>query len=114
MEGIIFNCTEVGDLYLKSDSFKRMTNLRYLKIHNISHGSICNVHFPDGLEQLSDNLRYLQWDGYCLESLPSTFSAEMLVELCMTHSKLKKLWDGVQVQICFDKLVKFIEIQEKF
>ncbi|XP_039687948.1 disease resistance protein RPV1-like [Medicago truncatula] len=95
-EGIIFDSTEVGDLYLKSDSFRRMTNLRYLKIHNISNGSICNVHFPDGLEWLSDKLRYLQWEGYCPESFPSNFCAEMLVELHMTHSKLKKLWDGVQ------------------
>ncbi|MCI02517.1 putative disease resistance protein (TIR-NBS-LRR class), partial [Trifolium medium] len=60
------------------------------------HGSTCDVYFPDGLEWLSDKLRYLQWDGYCLESLPSTFCAEMLIELRMTHSKLRKLWDGVQ------------------
>ncbi|PNY08510.1 disease resistance protein (TIR-NBS-LRR class) [Trifolium pratense] len=73
-----------------------MTNLRYLKIYKAFHGSTCNVYFPDGLEWLSDKLRYLRWDGYCLESLPATFCAEMLIELSMTHSKLKKLWDGVQ------------------
>jgi len=108
VEGITFHSMEVGDLYLKSDSFRRMTNLRYLKIYNISNGSICNIHFPDGLEWLSDKLRYLQWDGYCLESLPSTFCAEMLVELFMSHSMLKNLWDGVQVQICLDILVNFM------
>nr|XP_012567490.1 disease resistance-like protein DSC1 isoform X2 [Cicer arietinum] len=96
VEGITFHSTEVGDLYLNADSFRRMTNLRYLKIYNIYDGRICNVYFPDGLEWLSDKLRYLRWDGYCLESLPSTFCAEMLTELHMSHSKLKKLWDGVQ------------------
>ncbi|XP_039687160.1 disease resistance protein RPV1 isoform X2 [Medicago truncatula] len=95
VEGIILDSTEVGDLYLKSDSFRRMTNLRYLNIYE-SDGSTGNVYFPDGLEWISDKLRYLRWKRYCLESLPSTFCAEMLVELCMNQSKLKKLWDGVQ------------------
>jgi hypothetical protein len=79
VEGIIFDSMKFGDLYLKSDSLRRMKILRYLKIHNISNGSICNVHFPDGLDWLSDKLRYLQWEGYCLESFPSNFCAEMLV-----------------------------------
>jgi hypothetical protein len=105
VDGISFDSTEVEDLYLKSDSFKKMTNLRYLKIYNASDGSTCNVYFPDGLEWLSDKLRYLQWDGYCLEYLPSTFCAEMLVELHLLNSKLKKLWVGVQVQTCFNILV---------
>ncbi|GAU23774.1 hypothetical protein TSUD_142660 [Trifolium subterraneum] len=59
-------------------------------------GLTCNVYFPNGLEWLSDKLRYLTWDGYCLESLPSIFCAEKLVKLDMPNSKLKKLWDGVQ------------------
>ncbi|KEH34063.1 disease resistance protein (TIR-NBS-LRR class) [Medicago truncatula] len=96
VEGIRFHSTNVGDIYLKSDSFRRMTNLRYLHICNDSDGSTGNVYFPDGLEWISDKLRYLLWVRYCLESLPSTFCAEMLVYLCMSHSKLKKLWDGVQ------------------
>ncbi|XP_058788001.1 TMV resistance protein N-like [Vicia villosa] len=96
VEAITFDRTEVGDLYLKSDSFKRMTNLRYLEIYNGSNGRACNVYFPDGLEWLSDKLRYFRWDAYCLESLPTTFCAEMLLELNLTRSKLKRLWDGVQ------------------
>ncbi|XP_058787993.1 disease resistance protein RPV1-like isoform X2 [Vicia villosa] len=96
VEAITFDRTEVGDLYLKSDSFKRMTNLRYLKIYDRTDCRACNVYFPDGLEWLSDKLRYLRWDAYCLESLPTTFCAEMLLELNLTRSKLKKLWDGVQ------------------
>ncbi|CAJ2640046.1 unnamed protein product [Trifolium pratense] len=108
VEVITFDTTEVEDLYLKSDSFRKMTNLRYLKIYNASDGSTCNVYFPDGLEWLSDKLRYLCWEGYCLEYLPSTFCAEMLVALDMRNSKLKKLWDGVQ------NLVNLISIEFSF
>ena len=55
------------------------------------------MYLPSGLESVSDKLRYFYWDGFCHESLPSNFHAEDLVELYMYGSKLKKLWDGVQV-----------------
>ncbi|XP_048326454.2 disease resistance protein RPP2B-like isoform X2 [Ziziphus jujuba] len=56
----------------------------------------CKVCLPHGLEYLPDALRYLYWEEYPLTSLPSKFSPENLVELTMTHSWLKQLWDGVQ------------------
>ncbi|CAK8566893.1 unnamed protein product [Lathyrus sativus] len=93
VEAIEFNIYELGDLYLNSDSFKSMINLRHLYI-NIDHQS--RLHFLEGLEWLSDKLRCLEWHKFPLESLPSTFYAKFLVKLKMQHSKLKKLWDGIQ------------------
>jgi hypothetical protein len=57
------------------------------------------VHLLDGLEQLSDKLRHLYWNYFPLECLPSTFCTKNLVILGIRHSKLKKLWDGIQVLI---------------
>ncbi|AES71603.2 putative TIR domain, winged helix-turn-helix DNA-binding domain-containing protein [Medicago truncatula] len=104
VEVIFFDICDFGDLYLSSASFKSMTNLRYLHIlnslHNIfltngrNEGSI--VHLHEGLEWLSDKLRYLKWESFPLNSLPASFCAENLVQLSMTNSKLKKLWDGIQ------------------
>jgi len=103
IEVIVFDISKTGDVYLSSDSFKSMTNLRYLHISDKmqlpDEGKHYNVHFPQGLEWLSDKLRHLYWVGFPLESLPSTFCAERLVQLVMRGSKLKKLWDGIQVQI---------------
>ncbi|KAJ9675864.1 hypothetical protein PVL29_024697 [Vitis rotundifolia] len=42
----------------------------------------------------SSELRYLYWHGYPLESLPSSFYAEDLVELDMCYSNLKQLWES--------------------
>jgi len=42
-------------------------------------------------------MRYLHWEDLCLESLPSNFCVEQLVEFHMPHNKLTKLWDGIQV-----------------
>ncbi|KAJ1442452.1 Leucine-rich repeat 3 [Sesbania bispinosa] len=73
-----------------------MTKMRFLKFYAGKWSDRCHIYLPNGLQSLSDNLRYLQWHGYCLVSLPSTFSAKWLVELSMPYSNLEKLWDGVQ------------------
>lgn len=78
-----------------------MTSLRYLEIYDVNFPHECRIYFPNGLGWLSDKLRYLKWDAFPLAYLPSNFSAEMLVELCMECSKLKMLWGGVQVQISY-------------
>ncbi|XP_020202688.1 putative disease resistance protein At4g11170 [Cajanus cajan] len=97
VEGLILDLSKLtGDLYLSSDFLAQMNNVRFLKIHSWCRFTIFNVCLPKGLDSLSYKLRYLHWDGFCLESLPSKFRAEELVEICMRCSKLKKLWDGIQ------------------
>ncbi|KAL2560611.1 hypothetical protein AAZV13_20G034450 [Glycine max] len=53
-------------------------------------------------------MRYLHWEDLCLESLPSNFCVEQLVEFHMPHNKLTKLWDGIQnlvnKELCFSGL----------
>ncbi|KAB2622994.1 TMV resistance protein N-like [Pyrus ussuriensis x Pyrus communis] len=69
-------------------NFKLMSDLRMLFVHNsqiIDFKSTASVDLPD-------SLRYLYWFGYPLESLPSKFSPENLVELHMPYSRVKKLW----------------------
>ncbi|KAL3031456.1 hypothetical protein AAZX31_02G030900 [Glycine max] len=98
VEGIILDLSKIEDLHLSFNSFRKMSNIRFLKFYFGGEWSgRCKIYLPmNGLETLSDKLRYLQWHGYCLESLPSTFSAKFLVELAMPYSNLQKLWDGVQ------------------
>ncbi|XP_027336420.1 disease resistance-like protein DSC1 [Abrus precatorius] len=94
VEGIILDLSEIGDLKLCDDTFKRMTKLRFLKFHSDKRS--CNVYLPSGLKQFSGQLRYLEWNGYPLDSLPSSFCPEKLVKLYMPHSHVQKLWDGLQ------------------
>ncbi|KAH1264375.1 TMV resistance protein N [Glycine max] len=97
IEGIILDLSKIEDLHLSFDSFTKMTNVRFLKFYYGKWSSKGKIYLPkNGLKSLSDKLRHLQWHGYCLESLPSTFSAKFLVELVMPYSNLQKLWDGVQ------------------
>ncbi|XP_028752097.1 disease resistance-like protein DSC1 [Neltuma alba] len=93
VEGIKLDVSQIRDLYLEADIFKKMPNMRFLKLYSDSGSS--HVHLPEGLKFLSNKMRYLEWCGFPLKSLPSTLCPEKLVKLCMPNSHLQKLWNGV-------------------
>ncbi|RVW68287.1 Disease resistance-like protein DSC1 [Vitis vinifera] len=73
-----------------------MTNLRLLRVYwdGLSSYDSNTVHLPEEFEFPSYELRYLHWDGWSLESLPSNFNGKKLVELSLKHSSLNHLWKG--------------------
>ena len=97
VEGIFLDVSKIREIELSSTAFARMYNLRLLKIYNSVAGDKCTVHLPSGLESLSEELRYLHWDGYPLTSLPSNFRPQNLVEINLSCSKVNRLWRGDQV-----------------
>lgn len=99
VEGITLDVSKIEDLHLSSNSFSKMSEMRFLKFYYGKYNGTSNIYLPEGLDSLSDKLRYLEWHRYCLKSLPLKFDANLLVELCMPYSNLQKLWDGVQVII---------------
>ncbi|KAI9071234.1 hypothetical protein K1719_046797 [Acacia pycnantha] len=96
IQGISLDLSQIGDLQLSADTFKKMTNLRFLKFYSSWGQRSCTVNLPSGLDSFSKSLSYLQWDNFPSESLPLSFCAEKLVTLRMPNSHIKKLWDGVQ------------------
>ncbi|CAN6574938.1 unnamed protein product [Malus baccata var. baccata] len=85
VEAIVLNWYNIAERPLTRANFKVMSNLRLL----IVYGGF-NLNTP---LDLPDSLRYLYWPNYPLESLPSNFCPENLVELHMPNSKVKnKLW----------------------
>ncbi|XP_061944613.1 disease resistance-like protein DSC1 [Populus nigra] len=96
VEGIFLDVSKIRKIELSSTALERMYKLRLLKIYNSEAGVKCRVHLPHGLKSLSEELRYLHWDGYPLTSLPRKFCPENLVELNLSSSKVKQLWRGDQ------------------
>ncbi|KAK4269588.1 hypothetical protein QN277_022726 [Acacia crassicarpa] len=96
IQGISLDLSQIRDLQLSADTFRKMTNLRFLKFYSSWTQRSCTVNLPSGLDSFSKSLCYLQWDNFPSKSLPLSFCAEKLVELHMPNSHLKKLWDGVQ------------------
>ncbi|CAN6722889.1 unnamed protein product [Malus baccata var. baccata] len=89
VEAILFYWHDINCVRpLKCIDFKLMSNLIMLIVHYYQKFDCKSTASFD----LPNSLRYLYWWGYPLESLPSNFSPEKLVELHMPGSKFKKLW----------------------
>ena len=90
-------------LKVESDAFSEMKNIRLLKI--------CNVDLS-GCPQysLSKKLRLLEWHGYPLETLPSSFQPDDLVEFSMPNSRIEQLWKETQVHNMWYSLLLNVEL----
>ncbi|XP_031262809.1 TMV resistance protein N-like [Pistacia vera] len=76
-----------AQLSVDAKVFSKMIKLRLLKIHN--------VQLPQGLEYLSNELSFLEWNGYSLKSLPSSLLLDKTVELIMHYSRIEQLWKEI-------------------
>ncbi|XP_034675157.1 disease resistance protein RPV1-like [Vitis riparia] len=100
IEGILFDLSipKRNQIDISTKSFEMMTRLRLLKIYwaheSISMREDNKVKLSKDFEFPASELRYLCWQGYPLESLPSSFYAEDLIELDMCYSSLKQLWES--------------------
>ena len=81
-----------------------MTNLRFLEIgcvqlpRELIRGPI---QLPQGLNYLSNELCVIDWHGYPLKSLPTSFQPNKLVKLRMHCSDIKQLWKGIMVRFSY-------------
>ena len=98
IEGIFLDISELDkDVYLKPTFCQRMNKLRLLRIyHSQDNTKKYQVHV-EALDCLPESLRYLEWYGYPLKSLPSKFDPRNLVEIKMPYSQLEHLWHGSMV-----------------
>ncbi|XP_050145761.1 disease resistance protein RPV1-like isoform X7 [Malus sylvestris] len=92
VEAIEVDWNNLQERPLKRADFKKMSNLIML-IVNGCYKLTTSLDLPD-------SLCYLEWSGYPLDSLPSTFSPENLVELHMPYSTVEKeLWKEEQILV---------------
>ncbi|MFQ6657510.1 hypothetical protein Gotur_027152, partial [Gossypium turneri] len=76
-------------LNLSVNVFSKMKKLRLLRVLCLSN---C-----DDLKYLSNELRFLDWTGYPLKSLPSSFQPDNLITLLLPYSRIEQLWKGNRV-----------------
>ena len=86
--------------HLNAEVFSKMIKMRLLKIGNLQ--------LPQGLCYLSNELRIIEWHGYPLKSMPTSFQPNKLVELKMHCSGIKQLWKGIMVRFTLIQLCIFL------
>ncbi|KAM5575897.1 hypothetical protein ABKV19_014706 [Rosa sericea] len=87
VQSIYLQCPIGYDVVHSIDNaFSNMDRLRLLKIFNVK--------FSGNIRYLSNELQYLEWHECPLDSFPSDFQPEKLVEVHMCFSRIKQLWRG--------------------
>ncbi|XP_050218185.1 TMV resistance protein N-like [Mercurialis annua] len=119
VQGLILDLSKSEEIHIHTEAFANMKNLRLLIVCNASLSKVTECHHTrnsflrigahsNGFEELSHNkihlsgdfrfisneLRCFYWHGYPLKSLPSSFYPKNLLELDMSYSHIKQLWDG--------------------
>ena len=105
--------SKLTDMEFTTKAFKRMKRLRLFKVYwscgftNFMGREYSKLLVPKDFEFPSCDLRYLHWEGYPLESLPSNFDGENLVELNLKKSSVKYLWqsESEKVVLIFSYIV---------
>nr|AGC24025.1 TIR-NB-LRR type resistance protein RGA1 [Vitis rotundifolia] len=115
IETISLDLSKLKRVCSNSDAFTKMNSLRLLKVHSSSDidsvykdirkdieeevydvvmKNASKMQLGQGFKFPSYKLRYLRWDGYPLDFLPSNFDGGKLVELHLNCSNIKQLWQG--------------------
>lgn len=96
MSGISFDISGIDEVSISERAFKKMPNLRFLKVYKSRADGNDVMHLPKEME-FPRSLRLLHWEAYPSKSLPPSFNPEHLVEIDMVNSKVEYLWQGIQV-----------------
>nr|AHN95342.1 DM2E [Arabidopsis thaliana] len=85
------------ELNISEKALERIHDFQFVKINDVF------THQPERVQLVLEDLIYhspkirsLKWHRYQNICLPSTFNPEFLVELDMSFSKLRKLWEGTK------------------
>ncbi|GJX69846.1 TMV resistance protein N-like protein [Tanacetum coccineum] len=84
---------------------REMKKLRYLYVSSSEdvHSSHRKWNFDEASQYFPNALRYMDWFGYPLQSLPKTFQINNLISLRMPNSRIVQLWEGGETKV-FSKL----------
>nr|QOE89129.1 DM10 [Arabidopsis thaliana]QOE89130.1 DM10 [Arabidopsis thaliana] len=95
VSGISFDTSDISEVTISDDAFKRLHDLRFLKVTKSRYDGKYRMHIPAEIE-FPCLLRLLHWEAFPSKCLPPTFNPEFLVELNMQDSQLEHLWRGTQ------------------
>ncbi|KAK9276464.1 hypothetical protein L1049_005997 [Liquidambar formosana] len=73
------------NIMLRTKSFEPMVNLRLLQINHVK--------LAGNFKFIAATLKWLQWEGCLLKSLPSEFCPRDLAVLNLSGSKITRVWD---------------------
>ncbi|KAF3976670.1 hypothetical protein CMV_000153 [Castanea mollissima] len=103
VEGIMIDLSGVHDnLEVDAKAFANMHQLRVLQLNY--------ARLKGNFQCPSKRLRYLEWYGFPMKSIPADIYMENLVALYMPYSSLRELWTGNKIL----KKLKFLDVNHSY
>ncbi|XP_065634517.1 disease resistance protein RPV1 isoform X4 [Quercus suber] len=103
VEGIMIGLSGVHDnLEVDAKAFANMHQLRVLQLNY--------ARLKGNFQCPSKRLRYLEWYGFPMKSIPADIYMENLVALYMPYSSLRELWTGNKIL----KKLKFVDVNHSY
>ncbi|XP_031475248.1 disease resistance protein RPV1-like isoform X2 [Nymphaea colorata] len=90
IEGIILNLCEGSEIEFRTEAFALMSELRILLVNFASSGDCDFRHLPA-------SLKWLEWKGCLLESLPFESKFKSIVVLNLSRSFISQLWSKTTI-----------------
>ncbi|KAI9127382.1 hypothetical protein K1719_001941 [Acacia pycnantha] len=81
---------------LRACDFRKMRDLVFLDVYKSNMEEPSKLNICEDLDYVSEELRFLRWDGYPLSYVPLHCCAENLTTLKMCNSNIRQLWKGNQ------------------
>ena len=75
-------------------SLRGFSIMKKLRLLILTHHLVGFRWWGKNLEHLSNELRFLKWDEFPLNSFPPSFQPQGLVELNFYWGKIKQLWNN--------------------
>ncbi|XP_065858058.1 disease resistance-like protein DSC1 isoform X2 [Euphorbia lathyris] len=96
IEAIYLHMSKILAIDVIPNIFARTPNLKLLRFSCPQSSKSNKVRLPLGLESFPNGLRYLHWEAYPVNTLPSNFRLMDLVELHLPYSKLIRLPEEIK------------------
>lgn len=108
--GIFLDLSQIKEeMTLGIKHFKRMRDLRYLKLYSSHCPRECKpndkIRIPEGLDFPLEEVRCLHWLKYPLEELPPNFNPKNLVDLKLPYSEIEQIWKDTKVLLFTNSLI---------
>lgn len=108
--GIFLDLSQIKEeMTLGIKHFKRMRDLRYLKLYSSHCPQECKpndkIRIPEGLDFPLEEVRCLHWLKYPLEELPPNFNPKNLVDLKLPYSEIEQIWKDMKVLLFTNSLI---------
>ena len=91
VEGLTLKLSGRSAQRFSTKAFKKMKKLRLLQLSG--------AQLDGDFKYLSRKLRWLHWNGFPLECIPSNFHQRNIVSIELENSNVKLVWQQMQVLI---------------